>query len=105
MIPEAQQTAQYYAADCRAGRCVVVDVRTTAATSCLDNNDCYLRDGLGCCEGCDGQGFVALSHNADVALLTCGSGPIPPCLPCDSPIPSNYVPQCVANHCAVVINP
>ncbi|WP_234022637.1 BPTI/Kunitz domain-containing protein [Sorangium cellulosum] len=70
-VSEAERTAQYFAAACEGGRCVVVDVRESPLTECTQDADCALRDGVGCCESCDGRGIVALNQSADLGALVC----------------------------------
>jgi hypothetical protein len=99
-VSEPQTALQYFIATCEAGRCRVVDVRQTEVTSCTTSMDCVLRDGSNCCEGCDGQGIVAVSRNASLEKLVCPM-PFTSCPPCAPNIPSNLTPMCTSGHCAV----
>ncbi|XYH96550.1 BPTI/Kunitz domain-containing protein [Sorangium sp. So ce1128] len=82
-VGEAERTSQYFTATCDGGRCVVLDVRESPLTQCTDDSECVLRDGVGCCEGCDGTGIVALDQSADIRGLVCPDdfGACPPCAP------------------------
>lgn len=74
-------TGKFLRAECQASHCATVDVRTTAITACAAQSDCQLRDGVDCCADCDGQGWVAVSKNAElcsgqsVACPKCTSAP------------------------------
>ncbi|MGK3984913.1 BPTI/Kunitz domain-containing protein [Sorangium sp. So ce136] len=82
-VGATERTSQYFTAACESGRCVVVDVREAPLTQCADDAECVLRDGLGCCEGCDGTDIVALNQSADIRGLVCPDdfGACPPCAP------------------------
>ena len=97
---EPMRTRQYFAATCTAGNCTVVDIRKTDLTSCATTDECYLRDGAECCEGCDGMGIVALSKKADLGSLGCGMPP-QPCLACAPNIPTSYAAICSNARCTV----
>jgi hypothetical protein len=99
-IAEPDSTRQYFIATCEAGRCKVADIRQTALTSCMGNTDCVLRDGAECCEGCDGQGIVAVSRFDDVAKRVCPT-PTPGCPPCVPNLPPNVTPLCTNARCTV----
>ena len=74
-------TGKFLRAECQASKCVTVDVRTTAITECAGPADCVLRDGVDCCADCNGEGWVAVSKNAElcsgqsVACPKCLSAP------------------------------
>ncbi len=94
-------TMQYFTATCRAGQCTVTDVRQTDLTACSKTEDCVLRDGVECCEGCD-EGIVSLNRSADLFALVCSGGAPPPgCAPCVPVIPSSYTPMCIDGRCTV----
>ncbi|AUX22478.1 uncharacterized protein SOCEGT47_029810 [Sorangium cellulosum] len=97
-VPEAERTSQYFTATCERGRCVVLDVRESPLTECAEDADCALRDGLGCCEGCDGTGIVALNQSADLTGMVCpeGFGACPPCAP---QYPPGMTAVCSAGRC------
>ncbi|WP_437795931.1 BPTI/Kunitz domain-containing protein [Sorangium sp. So ce693] len=97
-VTEAERTTQYFTATCEAGRCVVLDVRESPLTECAIDSDCVLRDGLGCCEGCDGTGIVALSQSAELDALVCpaGMGACPPCAPV---FPDGMTAVCSSGRC------
>lgn len=79
-VGELDRNSQYFVASCEQGSCQVLDLRTTANTECDSHDDCSLRNGSACCEGCDGTGLVALSSRelvratceADFACDLCG---------------------------------
>lgn len=95
---EAERTSQYFTAACESGRCVVLDVRESPLTECTQDADCALRDGVGCCEGCDGTGIVALNQSADLRALVCpeGFGACPPCAPV---YPEGMTAKCSEGRC------
>ncbi|WP_437588552.1 BPTI/Kunitz domain-containing protein [Sorangium sp. So ce1000] len=97
-VTEAERTAHYFTATCEAGRCVVLDVRESPLTECAVDSDCVLRDGLGCCEGCDGTGIVALNQSADLNALACPAdmGACPPCAPV---YPDGMTAVCSSGRC------
>ena len=77
---EYDETLKYFRAVCAVGQCAVVDVRGSALTACVMNADCTLRDGIECCPGCDGQGWVPVNNLATFcdtpsACPSCGSAP------------------------------
>ena len=98
--PESERTRQYFIPGCRAGRCIVVDVRDTELVACETNDHCALRDGLECCQSCDGEGIVALNRSAQVESVTCAE-PIPPCAPCAPTDSTKYQARCVDQRCTV----
>jgi Kunitz/Bovine pancreatic trypsin inhibitor domain len=99
--PEPSQSSrEFFTATCQAGQCVVIDVRQTDLTKCVDNTDCVLRSGLECCERCDGAHWVALNAKADLRALVCGADP-PGCPACVAPEPLNDRPRCTAGRCEV----
>ncbi|WP_437673980.1 BPTI/Kunitz domain-containing protein [Sorangium sp. So ce131] len=97
-IVEAERTAQYFTATCERGRCVVLDVRTSPLTECSEDADCRLRDGVGCCEGCDGRGIAALNRSVDLEALVCSPdfGACPACAP---QYPEGMRAVCSAGRC------
>ncbi|WP_438016267.1 BPTI/Kunitz domain-containing protein [Sorangium sp. So ce315] len=97
-VSEADSTSQYFTAACESGRCVVLDVRESPLTECTKDTDCVLRDGVGCCEGCDGKGVVALNQSADLRALVCpeGFGACPPCAPV---YPEGMTAVCAEGRC------
>ncbi len=99
-VTEPERTSQYFIAVCQAGQCTVSDVRQTDLTICSNKEDCVLRDGAQCCEGCDGQGIVSLNRSADLSALVCSVSPsgCPPCVPV---IPAGYTPMCIDGRCTV----
>lgn len=101
-VTEPERTRQNFVAACEQGRCVVVDIRTTPLTECRLASDCRLRDGAECCEGCDGQGIVAINRgaDADLAKLVC-TVPMQSCPPCVPPPLPGLTEVCTGGRCNV----
>jgi Kunitz/Bovine pancreatic trypsin inhibitor domain len=99
---ELGRTSQYFVPTCNGGRCGVLDLRTSPYTSCAVDDDCMLRYGNGCCDGCsgDGQGILAVSRKQNFEQLVCGDI-IPPCEPCPVPPPQKIVATCASGRCVV----
>jgi hypothetical protein len=98
----------HLAASCENGQCVGWDVRNTAKYSaCTGDTECKLRDGLGCCESCQGSewGLVAIRSDAESALLQAVCAPNTPCDACVPTYPPNAQAKCVGGFCQVVITP
>jgi hypothetical protein len=101
-VAEPQRTLQNFIATCEKGQCRVVDIRENDVTACTANADCVLRDGAECCEGCDGQGIVAVNRNGGLGKLVC-TVPVSGCDACVPNIPPGYLPACTNGHCAVTL--
>ncbi|MGK4001558.1 BPTI/Kunitz domain-containing protein [Sorangium sp. So ce1036] len=97
-VTEAERTSQYFTATCERGQCVVLDVRESPLTECTEDAECMLRNGLGCCEGCSGEGIVAINRNADLAALVCPDGPVA-CPACAPIYPPGTAAVCVEGRC------
>jgi len=95
-VPAASQISHYYIASCENRQCGVIDLRTTTATECEVNDDCFLRSGTACCPLCGGGRVVALSSTD---FLRCGDIGCPECV---GEIPPELSPRCIAGRCAVV---
>jgi hypothetical protein len=91
-----QGMLQYFIPNCIAGECVVQDIRD--ATACATADDCRLRHGIGCCEGCGGDGLIAVRNDGSFEKLVCGEL-IPPCDPCAAPTPDGAFAFCDVGHC------
>jgi hypothetical protein len=100
VVDEVETTSQYFGAICREGACTVVDIRETAATQCMRDEDCELRDGVACCNGCDGRGLVSVRPQAFLELL-CADAPEQGCPPCAPVIPPEFTSLCSAGRCVV----
>ncbi len=89
--------------DCVAGQCAVTDLRTSPVTACKTNEECKVRHGTGCCEGCSSAGdLIGVRNDGSFEKLVCGSGPVgcPACIPA----PTGAVAYCGAEgHCEVAI--
>jgi hypothetical protein len=100
--PQGQGTLQYFVPDCVAGQCVVTDLRTSAVTACKTSDECKLRHGTACCEGCGTTDLVAVRNDGSFEKLVCSGAPTP-CLAC-LPGATDAVPFCGADgHCAIAI--
>jgi hypothetical protein len=88
--PEVDWTGEYFVARCVEENCRVVDVRDDYA-ECTTDQDCFLRDGSGCCEECNGSGYIAVSSLDFVSEQAC---PEILCAACDAPPPEGLSAQC-----------
>jgi len=97
----ATNQASNFVPNCVGGECVVEDIRESDVTACTTTDDCRLRYGNRCCEGCTGDGVIAVRRDASFEELVCGEL-IPPCAACDpGPLP-NVTASCDATgHCGV----
>jgi hypothetical protein len=100
-VSELERTHQYFYADCQENRCRLVDVRETTAVSCTADAQCRLRAGAGCCEHCQGSGFVAVHHTDYLAQLCMDDLG---CDDCEARIPPELHAACDENQqrCVVV---
>ena len=89
-VDEVDMTRDYFIARCVENTCTVVDVRDDYA-DCATGEDCRLRDGNGCCEECDGSGYIAVSSLDFVSEQAC---PEILCPACASPLPEGLSAQC-----------
>jgi Kunitz/Bovine pancreatic trypsin inhibitor domain len=78
-----QGTLQYFVPDCVAGQCVVDDLRTSPVTACKTANECKLRHGTSCCEGCGASDLISVRNDGSFEKLVCGGGAVacPACVP------------------------
>jgi hypothetical protein len=99
-----------FTAICEAStRCNAIDVRQGPFSSCTLDEECKLRWGLSCCEGCTGAlgGLVAVSASAELHAAVCPSGTVA-CPACVPTYPAGVSAKCVgatgsaAGHCRVV---
>ncbi len=92
-----------FTAVCRAGTCTAVDVYDEdSLTGCERNEDCQLRWGAGCCEGCapSPDQLIAVKHNA-IEQTQCGEGT--PCPACPgAPYPAEASAECINKKCSIV---
>jgi len=95
---EYNATAKYFEPVCVSGQCSVRDIRKSPLTACKVNSDCELRDGVDCCQGCDGMGFVAVNTSATF----CSDGPVL-CPSCATPIPPGLSASCQQGYCALAL--
>lgn len=96
---------RWIGATCKADRCVAFDARQSELTACATTEDCALRQGLECCEGCSSSRLtvVALNKAIDPRPLLCGNA----AAACDACEPSHVgvSPACVKGRCDVLIDP
>jgi hypothetical protein len=100
----ATQENPNLAATCEAGSCVGFDVRQEEYSACAGDNDCTLRNGLGCCESCQGSEFNVVAVNVNQTALVeavCGDE-LQGCPDCVVQYPPNKKASCISNHCQVV---
>ncbi len=101
--PPDPDDSAWFGATCQAGFCELFDARESSVTECTTNEDCTLRDGLGCCEGCsaDARKVVAVNPEGGLGALVCGSDPVgcPACVP---QYPPALEAVCNAGRCAVI---
>jgi hypothetical protein len=93
----------HLAARCESGRCRGFDIRTDPTyTKCGSDQECTLRNGLGCCEcgaPSGGSDWVAISHLGRMLLAgqVCAPGSVcPACIPIP---PANTVARCLSGTC------
>ena len=99
LLPFGQGTLKYFVPNCVAGQCVVEDLRTSPVTACKANEDCKVRNGSGCCEGCAGGDPVAVRNDGSFEQLVCDTSTA--CAGC-LPAPSGALPYCGKDgHCQV----
>lgn len=91
-------------ATCESGTCAGFDVRLEEYSACTTDTDCTLRNGLGCCEQCQGSEYSVVAVNVNQAALSgavCGDQPVG-CPDCVVQYPANKKASCISNHCQVV---
>lgn len=92
----------WFGASCRENHCVAWDARQEELTACNATNDCRLRNGLGCCEACDGgyQTLIAVNPALENQWV-CPDGQ-PPCPSCPNggpKYPGNAFAECLNGRC------
>jgi hypothetical protein len=99
---EPPPATEQFGARCAAGTCEVYDVRESDLSTCTSDDDCRLRSGLSCCEGCGDGNWVAVSNNATLLYEElCGTEPLP-CPACEPIHPEDFEAICGAQgHCIV----
>jgi len=95
-----QGTLMYFVPNCVQGECVVEDIRTSPVTACTDASQCRLRNGTGCCEGCNGSTVVSVRNDGSLEQLVCGNEPFA-CPDCAAIPPDGAVSVCTEGHCGV----
>lgn len=101
--PEGDGAYKYFVPNCVNNECVVEDIRKSDVTACTSANECRLRSGTGCCEGCGGPNdFVSVRNDGSFEELVCGAVQ-PPCDPCVAMPPSDARATCNDDgHCGIV---
>jgi hypothetical protein len=90
-VEEYETTGEYFVGSCLGGQCTVRDLRLTDDAECQSDEDCFLRNGSGCCESCDDTGYVALS-GTDLLVEQCGAGVA--CAVCETEPPEGLSAFC-----------
>jgi hypothetical protein len=96
-VPIPNRTSGYFVPTCDSHACGVQDLRTTDATACTEDADCFLRLGSACCEPCSGDDYIALS-STEFLGGRCTDVDCPACVPVFSP---DYGARCVSGRCKV----
>jgi hypothetical protein len=97
-VGEYEATWKYFEPVCVSGQCSLLDIRKSALTACKTDADCRLRDGVDCCPGWDGTGYVAVSANASF----CSDRPVP--CPGDASIQPTWISaSCQQGYCALAL--
>lgn len=99
--PEGELTYKYFVPNCVNNECVVEDIRKSDATACKSDQDCKLRNGSGCCEGCAADQWLAVRSDGSFEALVCGEGDYA-CPDCAAVPPSDARANCNEGHCGVV---
>jgi hypothetical protein len=87
---EMEQNTDYFWAICQYHQCRVVDLTQGDQAACSQTSECFLREGSGCCEGCDGTGYVPLSAT-DYLGGRCDNVACPKCA---TPFPTGVTASC-----------
>ena len=91
----------YYGTTCSEGRCKLYDVRETDWGTCDTSSDCWLRNGLDCCEGCSDSGtWVAVNRSGAAPAGRCAENAA--CVLCEPLPPEDLGVDCVEGRCVVV---
>jgi hypothetical protein len=100
-VDPQRNTRQFFIPNCVRGECVVEDIRESDVSACTTADDCRLRNGTGCCEGCGPSDFVAVRNDGSLTKLVCGEL-IPPCAACEPQPPEGAAALCSSRgHCIV----
>ncbi len=95
---------KYFVPNCVQGQCVVEDIRTSAVSACKTDDECFIRNGNGCCESCGVKQSIAVNTSGGFQKLVCGDLQ-PPCAACEAAPPSNEVAVCGStDHCELQVN-
>lgn len=92
--PVAGGAMKYFVPQCVQKQCVVTDLRNSPVTACKTSDECKVRYGTSCCEGCGGGDLIGTRNDGSFEKLVCGGAPTP--CPACLPQPTNAVPYCSA---------
>jgi hypothetical protein len=97
----AVPVAGNFFAACIDRECRLMDLRGSEAAKCEADDDCGLRDGAQCCEGCGGQPVSISDESVLQSLLECPADlPCPTCAPRFDP---TYRARCRDEQCVVEV--
>ncbi|HKY35849.1 MAG TPA: BPTI/Kunitz domain-containing protein [Polyangiaceae bacterium] len=99
--PAPDGTLKHFMPTCVQGECGVEDLRKSPTTACQIDDDCRLRNGTGCCEGCTPENVIAVRNDGSFEKLACGDLPVG-CPDCAALPPEGALAKCVEGHCTVV---
>jgi hypothetical protein len=68
LSPQVPRSSSNFFVLCQKGRCVATDLRMSKYTECKSDDDCKMRWGLRCCDGCSDSELVA--YNPASSLLS-----------------------------------
>jgi hypothetical protein len=98
---DAVPVAGNFFAACIDRECRLMDLRGSEAAKCEADDDCKLRDGAGCCEGCGGQPVSVSDESVLQSLLECPADL--PCPTCDPRFDPTYRARCRDEQCVVEV--
>lgn len=91
---------KYFVPNCVQGQCVVEDIRTSTVSACETDQDCFIRNGNGCCESCSPKRSIAISASGGFNQLVCGG--LQPSCPACTVAPPNETAVCgQSGHCEI----
>lgn len=101
-----QRVRHFFVPTCDTGKCGIADVRTADVTACDTADDCKLRIGTACCEGCATDDaipesrLVGVRADGSFEALVCGTGDVA-CDDCAPSYPEGARAECVQGRCSV----
>lgn len=103
-IPPDEGGLKFFVANCVAGQCVVEDVRKSPVSACKKDEDCRVRNGNDCCEGCGVLKSIAVNTTNAFEELVCGAMP-PGCPECDVAVGAAVARCGASGFCALAYPP